>query len=69
MVTHRVQQMGLAQACSPVDEQRVVVRAGLFGDGHGGGVGKTVGGADDEVLEGVLGDEAGLAVLDGRVDG
>ena len=49
-----VQQVGLAQAGLPVDEQGVVALARVVGHRPGGGVGKFVGGAHHEALEGVL---------------
>jgi len=60
VMTDSVQEMGFAQAGVRVDEKRVVLAAGLFGDGHGGRIGESVGGADNEIVERVLGDEAVL---------
>ena len=70
VLTDRVQQVGLAEAGIGVDEQRVVVTARLFGNGHGRCVGKAVRLPDDEVVEGVLGNEtwfmtAGHGLRDG----
>ena len=49
-----MQQVGLAHAAGPVDEQGVKGRLGGVGDGRGGAVGQLVGLADDEVLQVVL---------------
>ena len=52
-----VEKVCLAEAGVSVDEERVVVAAGLLGHGEGRGVGEPVRGADDEIVEGVFGDE------------
>ena len=52
-----VQQVSFPQAGSAVNEQRVVVPAGLFGYGHCCRVGKTIGRSDNEILKRVLGKE------------
>ena len=57
-----VQEVRFAQARSAPDEQRVVGLGRVFGDGDCGAVGEAVGGADDEVFEGVLRVQARLAV-------
>ena len=49
-----VQQVGLAQTGLPIDEQGVIALARVVGHRPGGGVGKFVGGAHHEALEGVL---------------
>ena len=51
VVADRVQQVGLADAGGPVDEERVVGVAGKLGHGERGGVGEAIGVADDELLE------------------
>ena len=65
-----VEQMGLAQAGLPVDEQGVVVLRRVLGYRQGGGVGQLVGVAHHEALEGVFlrsrqkpGDLLGILVL------
>ena len=50
-----VHQVGLAQARRSMDEERVVVVAGLLGDGERGAMGHLVLRADDEVLESIGG--------------
>ena len=50
----RAQQVGLADAGRPADEQRVVGLRRHLGDGQRGGVREAVGVADDELLEGQL---------------
>jgi hypothetical protein len=55
-----VHEMGLAQAGSAVDIERVVGFSRFFGDGHRGGMGKLVAGADDEIFEGVIGVQVGV---------
>ena len=52
-----VQEVCLAEADAPIDEERVVAAARLVGDVRTGRVDKLVGGPDDEGVEGVLGDE------------
>ena len=54
LVGDGVEEMGFAQAGLAVDEQGVVSLGGLLGHRQGGGVGKLVGGAHHEALEGVL---------------
>ena len=49
-----VEQMGLAQARVPVDQQGVVVLGRVLRHGHGGGVGQLVGGAHHEGIKGEL---------------
>ena len=65
-----VEQVGLAQAGLPVDEQGVVVLRRVLGHRQGGGVGQLVGVAHHEALEGVFlrsrqkpGDLLGILVL------
>ncbi len=53
VVADRVQEMGLAEAGSAVEEERVVGLRGQLGDGEGGGVGEAVALADHELVEGV----------------
>ena len=48
-----LEEVGLAQTGVPVDEQRVVRPGGGLGHGHCGRVREAVGGANDEVFEGV----------------
>jgi hypothetical protein len=55
IVADRLQEVGLAEPGRAVEKERIVGLAGLFGDGERGGVGEVIGGADDELLEGVLG--------------
>ena len=64
VVADRVQQVGLAEAGRPVEEERVVGLAGQLGDGERGGVGEAVGVADDELVERELGMK--LALVAGR---
>ena len=47
----RAQQVGLAEAGRPVEEERVVRLAGQLGHGERGGVGEAVARADDEPVE------------------
>ena len=47
-----VEQMGLAQAGIPIDQQRIVVLGRVFRHCHGRGVGQLVGGAHHEGLKG-----------------
>ena len=54
VVPDRVQQVRLAEARLPVDEQRVVRLGRRLGDGDRGGVREPVRGADDEGVEEVL---------------
>ncbi len=62
-----VEQMGLAHAGRAVDEQGIVHLPRRLGHGNGGGVGKPVGRAYHEIVEGELGIEVhgrgGLALL------
>ncbi len=58
-MSHCVEQVGLAQAGTAIDEQRVVVSTGLFGDGHGSCPGETVRLAHDEALEAITGEQIG----------
>src|ERR1051326_2163144 len=51
-VPDRHQQMGFAESRATIDEERVVRRAGVLGDGLPRRYGEPVGGADDERLEG-----------------
>ena len=53
VVPDGVQQVGLAKAGRPVDEQRVVAASGRLGHAQGGGERELVGRALDEGLEGV----------------
>jgi hypothetical protein len=52
-----LEQMGLAQTRSPEHEQRVVVAARLFGDGHRRGMGEAIALSNDKVFERVLRNE------------
>ena len=52
-------EVGLAEGGGPVDEEGIVDGTGRLGDGAGGGMGEAVAGADDELLERVLGVEVG----------
>ena len=61
VVADGVEQVGLAEARPAVDEERVVGVAGLLGHGQRRGVGEAVAAADDELLEGVLGDQGPLS--------
>jgi hypothetical protein len=56
-MTDRVQQVGLAESCPSVDEQRVVRLGRSLGDREGGRVSKPVGRPDHEGVERVLGVE------------
>ncbi len=71
MVADGVEQVCLAQAGGPVDEQGVVVRARLLGDRHGGGGGEAVGGSHHERVEAVAADQGaghrGLVRLPGSL--
>ena len=58
-VRDRVQEVRLAEARVPVDEERVVGLGGRFGDGERRCVRKAVGRADHERVEGVLRVDAG----------
>ena len=65
-VGNGVEQMGLAQARTAIDEQGVVVLARRVGHGAGGGAGQLVGGAYHEGLKGELAavhDGSGLVFL------
>ena len=57
----RVEQVGLADAGRPADEQRVVGLGGHLGDGERGGVREAVAVADDELVERELGVEREVA--------
>ncbi len=57
MMSHGMEEVGLAEPGVAVDEQRVVVAAGLFGDRHRRRIWEPVGGSDDEVFERVAGDQ------------
>jgi hypothetical protein len=59
VVPDGVQQVGLAQPGSPVDEERVVGLGRGLGHGHRGRVGEPVGRPDHEPFEGVLGSQLG----------
>ena len=67
-VGDRAQQVGLADAGRPADEERVVGLRGHLGDGQRGGVGEAVAVADDELVEGELGVAERPGVL-GRLAG
>ncbi len=54
LVGDGVEQVGLAQARLPVDEEGVVVHGRVVGHRPGGGVGELVGGAHHEPLKGVF---------------
>ena len=54
-VGDRAEQVRLADAGRPADEERVVRLRGHLGDGQRGGVGEAVGVADHELVEGQLG--------------
>ena len=71
LVADGVDEMGLPQADAAVDEERVVVVARLVGDRLGRRVGELVARADDEVVEGVLGQQrrAPRRGLSGRCGG
>jgi hypothetical protein len=56
-VTDRVHQVRLAQTRPAVDEERVVVIAGLIRDRLRRRVRELIARADDEVVEGVLGQQ------------
>ena len=59
-----IKQVRLAQPGVSIDKQRVVKRCRLCGNGHGGSVGKFVGGADDEGVKGkfiILGRRLGIS--------
>ena len=60
VVTDRVEQVGLAHARRPVDEEGVVGLPGELRHRQCGGVGEAVAVADDELVEGVLGVERGI---------
>eukprot|EP01135_Chromosphaera_perkinsii_P009112 Nk52_evm1s1634 gene=Nk52_evmTU1s1634 len=66
VVAHCMQQVGLAQAGAPVDEQRVVGLGRGLGHGRGRRLGEAVRGADDEGVEGVLAVEPGV-LAEGRL--
>jgi hypothetical protein len=55
LVADRVEQVGLAQADTAVDEERVVGLRGQLGDGLAGRLGELIGVADHEGIEGVAG--------------
>ena len=66
VVPDGVEQVGLAQPGGAVDEQGVVGLRGRLGDRERGGVGETVRGTDDELVEGVARIErSGPALLGG----
>lgn len=54
-----LEQVCLAEADAAEDEERVVVLAGVVGDGDAGRVGELVGRPDDELIEGVARVDAG----------
>ena len=56
VMAYGVKQVGLAQAGSPVDEERVVCAGGCRRDPPGCRVREAVGCSDDERIEGVPGD-------------
>jgi hypothetical protein len=61
-----LEQVCLAEADAAEDEERVVVLAGVVGDGDAGRVGELVGRPDDELIEGVARvDARGLEGLGG----
>ena len=62
LVADGLHQVGLAHADAAVQEQRVVGLGGAFRHRAGGSVGKLIAGADDEVVEGVLGIELSRSV-------
>src|SRR5699024_12321145 len=62
VVPDGMQQMRLAQTGLPVDEQRVVGLGGSLGHGGGRRMGKSVGGADHECVEGVVRIQARIRV-------
>jgi len=66
LVTHRVQQVGLAESHPAVDEERVVGLGRQLGDRLGRGLGELVRRADHERVEGVLRIEALHRSGDGR---
>jgi hypothetical protein len=68
LVADGVQEMGLAEADSAVEEEGVVAVRGPLGDGAGGGVGELVGGAADEVGESVAGVELRRLALFQRLE-
>ena len=53
LLAYREQQMGLSEAGVAVNEQGVIGPSGVFGHGHGGGVGKLVGRTDYEPVESI----------------
>ena len=55
LVADGVHQMGFAQAHAPVHEQGVVGPGWAVRHGPGRGIGEIVGGADDEIIEGIAG--------------
>src|SRR5207302_2408716 len=64
LLADRLEQVGLAEAHTAVDEQRVVRLARLVADGDARGVGELVARAGDEVLKDVVRVERdGLLVL------
>ena len=71
-VTDGVHQVGLAETDAAIDEERVVLAGRNLGDRARGGVRELVRRADDEGVEGVLGEEVGrgaVLVSGLRVDG
>ncbi len=68
VVTDRVEQVGLSEACRAVDEERVVETRRALGDGQGRCVGEAVRGPDDELVERVPGDERRPVVGESLVD-
>ena len=67
VVADGVQEVGLAQAGAPVDEQGVVGAGGRLRHGDGGGVGEPVGGAGDVGVKGVARVEAGAVAAGGAL--
>ena len=61
------EKMGLSEAGVSVDEKGVVVLPRVFGDGNCGGMGKLVGVADNEVVEGISGHFRKVVILSRRL--
>ena len=66
-VADRPEQMSLSETGIPVDEKRIVVLSRIFGDGDRGGMGKLVGVADNEIVEGISGHLREIVVLSGGI--
>ncbi len=68
-VADTLKQVGFAQAALAVEEERIELAGGVFGDLMGGAKGELIGGAGDEFLERVAGVEGNFTGPGGRGGG